>query len=364
MPGEVEARSRAPGGARGGGGGPKRPVGVTPRSLDLVIDDDAPIEGFSRVKVSMVLTDPRMRDNPIVYVNAAFERTTGFARSVVIGRNCRFLQGERTAKRDVDRIRDAIRDERDLSVDIQNYRADGKPFVNRLIIAPINDRDGELLYFLGIQKELGLDERGDAAADEQLRIIRERVREDLGMVLEGIGRADDEILSTEAMSRRFECLELVYESMKLSDDQGPRAHGIDLGSLLSRVGAAIAHREGRPGIRYQQQIEPATVNLETAIRVALLLSEVLANAFRHAFDRLEEGVIETRLTRLTAGGLRITVTDDGVGLPSNAPFPDLETTGGQLIATLTDGLDATITPVRGAAGTVVMIDVPTGITEP
>ena len=346
-----------------GGAEAKRAVGATPRKLDLVIDERAAIEGFGRVKVSMVLTDPRMVDNPIIYVNNAFERTTGYARSSVIGRNCRFLQGERTAKRDVDRIRDAVREERDFSVDILNYRADGEPFVNRLIVAPIHDGAGAVVYFLGIQKELGEAERGEAASDGLLATIRDRVQEDLGLVLEGMKRTGDGQASFDAMTRRLECLELVYDSMNLSDLQGARAGGIDLGALLSRAGASVACKEGRAGIRYQQHIEPAEVNLEAAIRLALLLSEVLENAFRHAFERLEEGVVELRVTRLTAGGLRITVTDDGVGLPSNAPFPDLGTIGGRLIATLTDGLDATITPVRGAAGTVVMIDVPTGVAD-
>lgn len=341
----------------------KRAVGATPRKLDLVIDGTSPIGGFGRIRVAMVLTDPRMVDNPIVYVNSAFEEMTGYARSAVIGRNCRFLQGEGTAKRDVDRIRAAIEQGRDVSVDIRNYRADGQPFLNRLIIAPIGNAGGELLYFLGIQKELGEDERSDDAG-RLLDAIRARVREDLSLVLTGLGEAREEAPSFEAMTRRFECLELVHDSIRLADRQGPRAGGIDLGALLSRVGAGIAHGNGRPGIRYQQVIEPALANLEASIRLSLLVSEVLDNAFRHAFDRLEEGVVELRLTRLAGSGLRVAVADDGVGLAPGAPFPDPATIGGRLVATLADGLDATITPVRGAAGTIVMIDVPTGVTEP
>lgn len=334
------------------------------RRFATVVDDDAFLDGFSRVKVAMVLTDPRAEDNPIVYVNAAFERTTGYSRTAVIGRNCRFLQGDDTAKNDVDRIRTAVEDGRDISVDIQNYRADGKPFLNRLTIAPITDNDDKVMYFLGIQKDLYDNEREAEEVDKLLGTIRSRVQEDLSMVLRGIheGR-QDEPLAFEAMARRIECLQLVYESLQLSDSQGPRVRGIDLGALLSRVATSIAYEEGRPGIRYQQSIEATEVNLEASVRISLLLSEILSNAFHHAFDRLEEGVVELRITRLAAGGLRIAVTDDGVGMPSNAEFPDLNSIGGRLIATLADGLDATITPVRGAAGTVMMLDVPAGMTE-
>lgn len=346
-------------------GGGTSLAGAPKRKLSAVMGEEDAIAGFSRVKVAMVLTDPRVEDNPIVYVNAAFERVTGYSRSAVVGRNCRFLQGEKTKKSDVDTLRQAVEDGRDVSVDIQNYRADGRPFMNRLVIAPIMDANGEVMYYLGIQKPLTDSELEDETVNAQLGAIQSRVQEDLSFVLEGIGEARDDgaPIEFEAMTRRMECLQLVYEAMLQSDSLGARAQGIDLGGLVSRVAASIAYEEGRPGIRYQQSIEGAEVNLEAAVRISLLLSELLFNAFHHAFDRMEEGLIELRVTKLAAGGLRLVVTDDGVGLPSKAIFPDMATIGGRLIATLTDGLDATLTPVRGAAGTVVMLDVPAGIAD-
>ena len=334
------------------------------RKLASVIDDQTAMAGFSRVRVAMILTDPRADDNPIVYVNTAFERTTGYARSAVIGRNCRILQGEGTKKADVDRLRAAIEAGQDIAIDITNYRADGRPFMNRLIIAPITDSQNEVIYFLGIQKELYDTEREQDAAEKLLENVRGRVRDDLGMLLETIGGneiADPTDFS--AMERRVECLQLVYESMQLSDVQHQPGNGIDLGSLVSRVATAVAHESGRPGIRYVQSVEPMLVNPDAAVRVSLLMSEVLANAFDHAFERMEEGFVELRMAKLAAGGLRLVVTDDGVGLPRNVPFPNPDSVGGRLITALTEGLDATMTPVRGAAGTVVMIDVPVGVAD-
>ena len=49
---------------------------------------------------------------------------------------------------------------------------------------------------------------------------------------------------------------------------------------------------------------------------------------------------------------------DGVGIPQKVGFPCDESVGGRLVASLLDGLDATLNVVRGAAGTVIMIDVP------
>nr|WP_256474056.1 PAS domain-containing protein [Lutimaribacter sp. EGI FJ00013] len=317
----------------------------------------------------MLITNPRLEDNPIIYVNDAFERTTGYARSAVIGRNCRFLQGERTDKRDVDQIRTAVKEAREASVDILNYRADGTPFQNRLILTPIKNEAGEAIYFLGIQKEL---RPGDRASENQiehthLNLIRSRVEKDLSLMLAGLQKLrstdTEEILhEAKALPRRLECLQLVYEEMKLADRRVNDGF-IDLGSLLSRISNGIAFHDGRAGIRFNQFIEPIHVNLETATRIALSMCEVVTNAFRHAFEGLQQGYVELRVTQLAAGGLRIMISDDGVGLPAGAEFPSDKTLGGQLIKQLLDGLDATINVARGAAGTVVMIDVPVGFTD-
>ena len=325
------------------------------------------LAGFSRISVAMVLTDPRAADNPIVYVNEAFERITGYARSAVIGRNCRFLQGDDTARADVERLREAVATGRDVGVDIKNYRADGRPFVNRLLIAPIHDDAGELLYFLGIQRALG--ERvpfSPEDADEALQHIRALVQDDLAVVLSQIGEAEDAggYPVAVAIERRVECVQLVYEAIDLAHGRAGGADGIDAGALIGRVGAAVVHEQGRTGIRYQQSVEPMRVNLETAVRIALLVSEMLSNAFVHAFGRVEEGMVELRATHLSSGGLRLIVSDDGTGLPADAPYPDMRTVGGRLIANVIDGLDAVITPVRGGAGTVVMVDVPADVAEP
>ncbi len=339
------------------------------QDVTMVLTDSEVLLGFSRLSIAMIITNPQLDDNPIIYVNDAFERTTGYSRSAVIGRNCRFLQGDKTDKRDVDQIRSAVSEGRDVSVDILNYRADGTQFHNRLIIAPIHNEHGEVIYFLGIQKEL---QPGDRASENQIEhthldMIRSRVEQDLALVLGGLQklRSTDSVNLTreaEALPRRLECLQLVYEEMKLSDRRVNDGF-IDLGSLLSRVANAISFHDGRVGIRFNQFIEPISVNLEAATRIALTMSEVVSNAFRHAFEGMQQGYIELRVTQLAAGGLRIMVSDDGVGLPARVEFPSDKTLGGQLVAELLDGLDATINVARGAAGTVAMIDVPVGFTD-
>ncbi|MGJ3629758.1 PAS domain-containing protein [Sphingomonas sp. MMS24-JH45] len=57
---------------------------------------------------AMVVSDPTLPDNPLVFVNPAFEALTGFAAAQVLGRNCRFMQGPLTETADIQRLRDAI----------------------------------------------------------------------------------------------------------------------------------------------------------------------------------------------------------------------------------------------------------------
>jgi len=333
---------------------------------ELLLDDTRAFEGFTRAQVSMIVTNPHLEDHPIVYVNQAFTRSTGYARSSSIGRNCRFLQGPDTDKADVDKLRRGIENEEITSVDILNYRATGEPFMNRLIVSPIHDNHGKTQYFIGIQKELRASDisSGSEEINSQLIEIQNRVASDLSMIIGMIRQQSGATSVPEdfaALSRRIETLQLLYEEMKLSDRQSNR-DSIQMGSYLSRLAAAIAHTEGRPGIRLSLQIEPLEVPIETATRVGLVLSELLTNAFQHAFDRMDMGLVEVRMSQLSAGGLRLIVSDDGVGIPSKMRWPDTSNVGGRIVSGLIEGLEGTLQLGRGAAGSFITIDVPAGAT--
>jgi PAS domain S-box-containing protein len=101
-----------------------------------------------------VLTDPRLEDNPIVYANASFYEMTGFRREEVLGRNCRFLQGEGTEPERVDALRRAIAEERPVAVELLNRRRDGTAFRNEVHVAPVRDASGEVVRFVGVQVDV------------------------------------------------------------------------------------------------------------------------------------------------------------------------------------------------------------------
>ncbi|TVT92785.1 sensor histidine kinase [Haloferax volcanii] len=91
-------------------------------------------------------------DQPLTYVNDAFEEMTGYDSSEVIGRNCRFLQGDDTDPEAVETLHEAVDAGESAAVGLTNYRKDGTPFWNDLKISPVYD-DGELTHFVGFQTD-------------------------------------------------------------------------------------------------------------------------------------------------------------------------------------------------------------------
>jgi diguanylate cyclase (GGDEF)-like protein/PAS domain S-box-containing protein len=109
---------------------------------------------FNSVSNGVTLSDATQPDMPLVYVNRAFERMTGYAAMEVTGRNCRFLQGTDHDQPGLDTLREAIRHERDVRVLLKNYRKDGTAFWNELYMSPIFDHGGHLTHFAGIQNDV------------------------------------------------------------------------------------------------------------------------------------------------------------------------------------------------------------------
>lgn len=139
--------------------------------------------------IAAVISDPRRPDNPIVECNDAFVALTGYSAAEIIGQNCRFLTGPGTEAELSQQLRSAIRERRPVLVEILNYKKDGTPFRNAVLVAPIFGSDGSLEYFLGSQMEVddGVLLRGERQAEARARIdaLSPRQREVLLLMAEG-----------------------------------------------------------------------------------------------------------------------------------------------------------------------------------
>ncbi|HEY0127753.1 MAG TPA: PAS domain-containing protein, partial [Rubrobacteraceae bacterium] len=139
---------------------------------------------------SIVITHPSQPDDPIVYVNPAFERTTGYAAEEVVGRNCRFLQGDDWDQPVLGELRAAVREGRHCTVILRNYRKDGALFWNELSIYPVRDEDGRTTNFVGVQNDVTERRRAEEELSEIRRAERRRIARDLhDMVLQDLSGA-------------------------------------------------------------------------------------------------------------------------------------------------------------------------------
>ena len=103
---------------------------------------------------SVVITNPALPDNPMIFISDEFEVQTGYSAEEALGRNCRFLQGPGTDPKAVEAIREALKTESPITVDILNYRKDGTKFWNRLRIRPLYSEDGKVMFYAGAQNPI------------------------------------------------------------------------------------------------------------------------------------------------------------------------------------------------------------------
>ncbi|KAJ0987710.1 hypothetical protein J5N97_006066 [Dioscorea zingiberensis] len=106
---------------------------------------------LERIEKNFVITDPRLPDNPIIFASDSFLELTEYTREEILGRNCRFLQGPETDPATVRKIREAIDNQRDVTVQLINYTKSGKKFWNLFHLQPMRDQKGEVQYFIGVQ---------------------------------------------------------------------------------------------------------------------------------------------------------------------------------------------------------------------
>jgi PAS domain S-box-containing protein len=152
--------------------------------------------------VAAVISDPRLPDNPIIACNSAFETLTGYTHDEVIGRNCRFLTGPDSEPELIEALREGIREHRPVMVEILNYKKNGAPFRNAVMVAPLFDGEGKLEYFLGSQMEINEDAGGTQAGVAREKVERLTPRQRAVLLAMARGRLNKQIAYELGLSER------------------------------------------------------------------------------------------------------------------------------------------------------------------
>lgn len=103
---------------------------------------------------AIIITDAiHGRKHPILYVNPAFERLTGYAAAEAIGRNSRFLLGDETGQDGLIEIRAALRENREGEALLKNFRKDGSIFWHELTVTPVPDENGLVTHYVSVMND-------------------------------------------------------------------------------------------------------------------------------------------------------------------------------------------------------------------
>ena len=106
------------------------------------------------LNASIIITDPNLDDNPIIYANKRFYSLTGYSEEEVLGKNCRFLQGDIRDETVAEEMREKIKNGEVFEKVIKNVKKDGTEFMNKLYIAPVKNTSGRIINFVGVQHEV------------------------------------------------------------------------------------------------------------------------------------------------------------------------------------------------------------------
>ncbi|RQG93016.1 response regulator [Natrarchaeobius halalkaliphilus] len=269
------------------------------------------VRGFramNQAPIGITITDPRKADNPIVFVSDGFVELTGYPRSEALGRNCRFLQGEHTDDETIRDVRDAIRNEGPVTVEMRNYRRDGSEFWNRLDIAPIRDETGTVTHFVGFQQDVTarrellaeFEALGDVLSHDMMNPIQ-TIRGRLRLALEtGEETHVDEALP--ALERLEHLITDISEVLKAGSIVSEQTR-LEVGTLAESVWDALDSYDTDGTL----SIDGAPEIVGDERSVTRLLDNLLGNSLEHG-----TGEVTVRVGELTDG---FYVADDGPGIP-------------------------------------------------
>jgi sigma-B regulation protein RsbU (phosphoserine phosphatase) len=130
-------------------------------------------QAMERCSEGISIVDMRLPGAPLTYVNAGFEKLTGYSRAELLGRNCRFLQGPETSADSIALLRTAIGRGETATVELLNYRKDGTPFWNRLALTPLRDGTGAVTHYVGVQTDITQQVRSNAEVREALELLEQ-----------------------------------------------------------------------------------------------------------------------------------------------------------------------------------------------
>lgn len=194
--------------------------------------------------------------------------------------------------------------------------------------------------------------RSLAEKETLLREIHHRVKNNLQVISSLLylqsQKVDDRsatALFTE-MQRRVESMAMIHESLYQSTDLSQ----VDFRSYLEMLSAGLASAHSDRRVRIETHVEDISLEIHIAMPCGLIVNELVTNALRHAFKEGDVGTVQIDFTK-SHGGFRLSVGDDGVGLPADVDVAHSSTLGLRLVRSLAEQIGAQINIERDGGTT-------------
>jgi two-component sensor histidine kinase len=275
----------------------------------------------------------------IIYANPEFEALTGRPLADLEGKPWSALPGQaddgpplsEAISEDTDYIGVFTFETRDETIDVDAWANvipgdDGEPSFRLISLATATARRDQDMT--EVQKRF-------REKDLQLRELQHRVANNLQLITALI-RAEARNMGEKAslpqfgrLAGRIEALGILYRALS---DQG-QPDTIDLGVYLSEVASAVMRAHAVEGIHLDLQVDTWPVSINVAMPAGLLVNELLTNSLKHAFKGREGGTISLRCL-IDEEGCRLSISDDGVGLPKDAQWPRTGELSGMFVQSL------------------------------
>ena len=302
--------------------------GPVSRLIEHIEDLTLKTRAIDEAPFGITVADMRQEDEPLVYVNGGFERLTGYAEAEIIGRNCRFLQGPETEPEPVAAMREAIENDEPVQVELRNYRKDGTMFWSEVTLAPLANDGGDVTHYVGFQQDVSRRKEYEVELEKQrsdLELLNEMMRHDIRndlqvalasmelLELQESGGSEQITAAVESVRRAVELTNVAREVSDVLNDSGGDHRPLEIASVLRTELEEC--RTAYP------EAEVTVAGTLPAARVEAndLLGSVFRNLLKNAVQHNDAETPAIRLAAETADGrVRVTIADDGPGVPESA----------------------------------------------
>jgi PAS domain S-box-containing protein len=310
------------------------------------------VEAVRRTRMPMLVTDATLPGNPIVFANQSFVDLSGYTMDELLGQDPHFMNGEGTDPEAIRRYEAAILERRDETLEILQYRKDGRPFRAMLFASPVDDGQGTItnhfLSYLDITRRYDAEEDLRALTSElEARVgartqeleavnarlsalvteremllveVNHRAKNSLAiaaslLAIQGRRQPDPAVRALfEEAQERLNAMARVHDLLSKSE----KAQRVDVSVYVADLCTALRPiTENDDRICLETKMEDGIlVDADTAVPLGIVLTELITNAVKYAFPAPRSGTILVQARRSQPGSVELVVRDNGIGMSS------------------------------------------------